>query len=114
MVTTSLGRPAGARHRASAPRFLTSDHWFTTGDGTPLFYRAWRPSAPAGKILVLFHRGHEHSGRWDDVIEALPPDEDFQAAAISAQLRDDVAALARAPHNDIPWGRSSSAGSHWE
>jgi alpha-beta hydrolase superfamily lysophospholipase/SAM-dependent methyltransferase len=74
MVTTSLGRPAGARHRASAPRFLTSDHWFTSGDGTPLFYRAWRPSAPAGKILVLFHRGHEHSGRWDDVVEALAPE----------------------------------------
>ena len=39
-----------------------------------LFYRAWRPSAPAGKILVLFHRGHEHSGRWEDVVDALAPE----------------------------------------
>jgi alpha-beta hydrolase superfamily lysophospholipase len=74
MVTTSLGRPAAARHRASDARFTTSDHWFTSGDGTLLFYRAWRPSAPARKILVLFHRGHEHSGRWDDVVEALAPE----------------------------------------
>src|SRR6185436_15144148 len=39
-----------------------------------LFYRAWRPSAPAGKILVLFHRGHEHSGRWEDVVDELAPE----------------------------------------
>jgi alpha-beta hydrolase superfamily lysophospholipase/SAM-dependent methyltransferase len=29
---------------------------------------------PGGKLLVLFHRGHEHSGRWEDVIEALAPE----------------------------------------
>ena len=29
---------------------------------------------PSGKLLVLFHRGHEHSGRWEDVIEALAPE----------------------------------------
>jgi len=56
------------------PRFITSDHWFTSADGTALFYRAWRPSAPAGKILVLFHRGHEHSGRWEDVVDELAPE----------------------------------------
>jgi alpha-beta hydrolase superfamily lysophospholipase/SAM-dependent methyltransferase len=56
------------------PRFVTSEHWFTSGDGTSLFYRAWRPSAPARKILVLFHRGHEHSGRWGDVVDALAPE----------------------------------------
>ena len=55
-------------------RFVTSEHWFTSADGTSLFYRAWRPSAPAGKVLVLFHRGHEHSGRWDDVVDALAPE----------------------------------------
>ena len=49
-------------------RFTTSEHTFTSGDGISLFYRAWRPAAPAGKILVLFHRGHEHSGRWEDVV----------------------------------------------
>jgi len=25
-------------------------------------------------LLVLFHRGHEHSGRWDDVVEAIAPE----------------------------------------
>jgi alpha-beta hydrolase superfamily lysophospholipase len=38
-----------------------------------LFYRAWRPADPTGQILVLFHRGHEHSGRWEDVVEAIAP-----------------------------------------
>jgi alpha-beta hydrolase superfamily lysophospholipase/SAM-dependent methyltransferase len=55
-------------------RFAASEHRFKSGDGTSLFYRAWRPSVPGGKLLVLFHRGHEHSGRWEDVIEALAPE----------------------------------------
>ena len=40
-------------------------------DGTELFYRAWLPDAPATKALLLFHRGHEHSGRWQETVEAL-------------------------------------------
>src|SRR5262249_30762878 len=51
------------------PRFIRSEHWFTSWDGTRLFYRAWRQPTPTGRVLVLFHRGHEHSGRWDDVVE---------------------------------------------
>jgi alpha-beta hydrolase superfamily lysophospholipase len=43
----------------------------TTWDGTELFYRSWIPSRPAGKALLLFHRGHEHSGRWQETVEAL-------------------------------------------
>ena len=37
---------------------------FTTQDGTELFYR-YRPAKNdnSGKAIVLFHRGHEHSGR---------------------------------------------------
>jgi alpha-beta hydrolase superfamily lysophospholipase len=64
-----LHRPAAAQ-----PRFILSEHWFTTWDGTRLFYRAWRPATPSGRILVLFHRGHEHSGRWDDVVETIAPE----------------------------------------
>jgi alpha-beta hydrolase superfamily lysophospholipase/SAM-dependent methyltransferase len=30
---------------------------------------------PASKALVLFHRGHEHSGRWQDTVEALALDD---------------------------------------
>jgi alpha-beta hydrolase superfamily lysophospholipase/SAM-dependent methyltransferase len=36
-----------------------------------LFYRAWLPPAATDKALLLFHRGHEHSERWQDVVERL-------------------------------------------
>jgi alpha-beta hydrolase superfamily lysophospholipase len=95
MVTFTLHRraatlfnPSGARRRddraashrerdagsAEVTRRIRSEHWFTSWDGTRLFYRAWRPATPAGRILVLFHRGHEHSGRWDDVVDAVAPE----------------------------------------
>jgi len=37
--------------------------------GLDLFYRAW--NAGAKRAVVLVHRGHEHSGRLIDVVEAL-------------------------------------------
>lgn len=40
-------------------------------DGTELFYRAWIPDAPTEKSLLILHRGHEHSGRVQDIVEAL-------------------------------------------
>jgi alpha-beta hydrolase superfamily lysophospholipase/SAM-dependent methyltransferase len=48
-----------------------TEHTVTMSDGTELFYRAWLPAAPARKALLLFHRGHEHSGRWQETVEAL-------------------------------------------
>ena len=42
----------------------SSEHTLTLRDGTELFYRAWLPEEPTNKALLLFHRGHEHSGRW--------------------------------------------------
>lgn len=79
MATAALDRRTSTAARTSSsrdsgPRFVNSEHWFTSADGTSLFYRAWRPTTPAGKILVLFHRGHEHSGRWEDVVDALAPE----------------------------------------
>jgi alpha-beta hydrolase superfamily lysophospholipase/SAM-dependent methyltransferase len=44
---------------------------FGTWDGAQLFYRAWIPLQPTEKALLLFHRGHEHSGRWSEVVEML-------------------------------------------
>lgn len=44
-----------------------------THDGTHLFYRHW-PRASEGmteRALVLFHRGHEHSGRLQHVVDEL-------------------------------------------
>jgi alpha-beta hydrolase superfamily lysophospholipase len=48
-----------------------SEHTLTLRDGTELFYRAWLPEQPATKALLLFHRGHEHSGRWQETVDAL-------------------------------------------
>jgi alpha-beta hydrolase superfamily lysophospholipase len=36
---------------------------FVTHDGVELFYRHWPASGTPRGALVLFHRGHEHSGR---------------------------------------------------
>ena len=48
-----------------------TEHFFQSWDGTELFYRAWLPPSGAEKALLLFHRGHEHSGRWQETVEAL-------------------------------------------
>ncbi|KAF0814116.1 Monoacylglycerol lipase [Andreprevotia sp. IGB-42] len=49
------------------------EHLFHTFDGTQLFYRHWpaEDNAPADRIIVLFHRGHEHSGRLQHVVDEL-------------------------------------------
>src|SRR4051794_21276449 len=67
-----------------------SERTFTSFDGTGLFYRVWvrgeertaeAASPPKVKrALVLFHRGHEHSGRWHEFVEAL----DMPDAAVFA------------------------------
>lgn len=36
---------------------------FTTHDGVDLFYRHWPSVDPRRGAVVMFHRGHEHSGR---------------------------------------------------
>ncbi len=48
---------------------------FISTDGTRLFYRAWKPTkeradGPARAIIFL-HRGHEHSGRIQPLVEAF-------------------------------------------
>ena len=60
------------RRLATARRI---EHTFRTFDGVELFYRAWLPAAPTDKALVLFHRGHEHSGRFDELVETLGLDD---------------------------------------
>lgn len=50
---------------------MSTEHTFLSHDGTKLFYRAWHPATPSGKALLVFHRGHEHSGRMEDVVQAL-------------------------------------------
>src|SRR5690348_9224367 len=51
--------------------FVPQEAFFAASDGVELFYRAWIPTTPFDKALLLFHRGHEHSGRWQDFVERL-------------------------------------------
>jgi alpha-beta hydrolase superfamily lysophospholipase/SAM-dependent methyltransferase len=59
----------------SAPALLASpivsEHTVVMSDGAELFYRAWLPVGPVKQAVLLFHRGHEHSGRWQETVEAL-------------------------------------------
>src|SRR5579864_58059 len=54
---------------------------FSTFDGTQLFYRRWPAASPASRgAIVLFHRGHEHSGRVAHIPDELGLDDfDFYA-----------------------------------
>ncbi|QDV53367.1 bifunctional alpha/beta hydrolase/class I SAM-dependent methyltransferase [Gimesia fumaroli] len=52
-----------------------TEHQFVTSDGTELFYRAWAPRTNSQKAIVLLHRGHEHSGRWQDLIDRIDLDD---------------------------------------
>jgi alpha-beta hydrolase superfamily lysophospholipase/SAM-dependent methyltransferase len=48
---------------------------FVSHDGAALHYRHWPASRDSTRALLLFHRGHEHSGRWQDTVEALGLDD---------------------------------------
>ena len=54
---------------------------FRTHDGVDLFYRHWpSPEAAPRGAVVLFHRGHEHSGRMAHLVDELGlPEFDFFA-----------------------------------
>jgi alpha-beta hydrolase superfamily lysophospholipase len=48
------------------------EHTFRTHDGIELFYRHWPSvSGPPRGAILLFHRGHEHSGRVAHVADEL-------------------------------------------
>lgn len=52
---------------------IAEEATFTTSDNTSLFYRYW-PATEQGntkRIIVLFHRGHEHSGRLQHIVDEL-------------------------------------------
>ena len=48
---------------------------FISWDGAELFYRSWIPNKATDKALLLFHRGHEHSGRWQETVDSLDLDD---------------------------------------
>ena len=59
----------------------STEHTFATHDGVALFYRRWKATAAQARgAIVLFHRGHEHSGRMGHLPAELDlPDFDFFA-----------------------------------
>ncbi len=57
-----------------------SEQTFSSWDLTPIFYRSWIPAGRVDKAIVLLHRGHEHSARWEETVRAL----DVPGAAIFA------------------------------
>lgn len=65
---------------ATATSRQAKEHHFTTFDGTELFYRHWPATTRSGKAVVMFHRGHEHSGRTEHIARELGLDDfDFFA-----------------------------------
>jgi alpha-beta hydrolase superfamily lysophospholipase len=48
------------------------ERFFTTTDGTCLFYRYWPPvGSPLKHAVIFFHRGHEHSGRLQHIVDEI-------------------------------------------
>lgn len=51
---------------------IAEEHHFETHDGVRLFYRHWPATrGRADRAVVLFHRGHEHSGRLQHIVDEL-------------------------------------------
>ncbi|NRR33578.1 alpha/beta fold hydrolase [Oxalobacteraceae bacterium] len=57
---------------------------FDSFDGTRLFYRSWEPLVPraggAQRALIFLHRGHEHSGRIQPLVEQFACTQDWAFA----------------------------------
>lgn len=60
---------------------LFQESTFATSDGEALYFRHWPATEGNGKkAIVLFHRGHEHSGRLQHIVDELVmPDAHFYA-----------------------------------
>src|SRR5438445_2280815 len=51
---------------------IAEERFFTTSAGSRLFYRYWpAPCSGRNQGVILFHRGHEHSGRLQHLIDEL-------------------------------------------
>ncbi len=50
---------------------IAEEKTFTTHDGEDLFYRYWPSTGTPRGAVVLFHRGHEHSGRMAHLVDEL-------------------------------------------
>ena len=55
-------------------RLRAREHAYRSFDNAELFYRSWQRSSPPTRAVVLLHRGHEHSGRSDELARWLVDD----------------------------------------
>ncbi|WP_394782193.1 bifunctional alpha/beta hydrolase/class I SAM-dependent methyltransferase [Undibacterium sp.] len=68
--------------------WTVTESGFDSVDQTRLFYRCWKPAAQAAsvskiapqRVLVFLHRGHEHSGRIQPLVEQLAGENDWAFA----------------------------------
>ena len=59
---------------------VAQENTFRTHDNVNLFYRHWPATQERRGAIVMFHRGHEHSGRNAHLVDELNlPDFDFFA-----------------------------------
>ncbi len=67
--------------KVSPPLRKVEEKSFRTHDDVDLFYRYWPTESGVAKgAIILFHRGHEHSGRMAHVVDELKlPDYEFFA-----------------------------------
>ena len=56
---------------AGRPARAAEERTFATHDGVDLYYRHWPAIGPARGAVMLFHRGHEHSGRMAHLVDEL-------------------------------------------
>jgi alpha-beta hydrolase superfamily lysophospholipase len=54
-----------------------TEHTFTSHDGQVIFYRNWKQTTEnlAKRAIVILHRGHEHSGRIEHIVNELKMDD---------------------------------------
>ena len=64
-----MGMGMNSMHRLNE-RAVIESH-FATDDGVELFYRHWPASGTRRGAVVMFHRGHEHSGRMAHLVDEL-------------------------------------------
>jgi alpha-beta hydrolase superfamily lysophospholipase len=101
--------------RRTRNAWKASEHTLRLRDGTELFYRAWLPERPTSKALLLFHRGHEHSGRWQETVVALGLEDvaifawDQRGHGRSPGERGSAPGLATVIHDADEWVRHLSA-----
>lgn len=58
-----------------------NENSFSTSDGIALYFRHWPANQSSlRKVIIIFHRGHEHSGRLQHIVDELGmPETEFYA-----------------------------------